>query len=75
MSSGITRPSSSILESSDFEKALDEKLLDYDDFTMRILKSTKSNKPKYSEIFMDTPFGVGSRQIGRRSFLLLRLHV
>jgi conjugal transfer ATP-binding protein TraC len=47
------------LESSDFEKALDEKLLDYDDFTMRILKSTKSNKPKYSEIFMDTPFGVG----------------
>jgi conjugal transfer ATP-binding protein TraC len=50
------------LESSDFEKALDEKLLDYDEFTMRILKSTKSNKPKYSEIFMDTPFGVG---IGR----------
>ncbi len=50
------------LESSDFEKALDEKLLDYDDFTMRILKSTKSNKPKYSEIFMDTPLGVG---IGR----------
>ena len=32
---------------------------DYDDFTMRILKSTKSNKPKYSEIFMDTPFGSG----------------
>jgi conjugal transfer ATP-binding protein TraC len=51
-----------LLESSDFEKALDEKLLDYDDFTMRILKSTKSNKPKYSEIFMDTPFGTG---IGR----------
>jgi conjugal transfer ATP-binding protein TraC len=50
------------LESSDFEKALDEKLLDYDDFTMQILKSTKSNKPKYSEIFMDTPFSVG---IGR----------
>ncbi len=47
------------LESSDFEKALDEKLLDYDEFTMRILKSTKSNKPKYSEIFMDTPFGIG----------------
>lgn len=47
------------LESSDFEKALNEKLLDYDEFTMRILKSTKSNKPKYSEIFMDTPFGAG----------------
>ena len=24
-----------------------------------MLKSIKSNKPKYSEIFMDTPFGVG----------------
>jgi conjugal transfer ATP-binding protein TraC len=47
------------LESADFEKALDEKFLDYDPFTMKILKSTKSNKPKYSEIFMDTPFGIG----------------
>jgi conjugal transfer ATP-binding protein TraC len=47
------------LESADFEKALDEKLMDYGDFTMGILKSTRSNKPKYSEIFMDTPFGTG----------------
>jgi len=50
------------LESADFEKALSEKLLDYDEFSMKILKSTKSNKPNYSEIFMDTPFGTG---IGR----------
>lgn len=34
-------------------------VLDYDDFTMQILKSTKSLKPKYSEIFMDTPLGIG----------------
>ena len=47
------------LESVDFDKALNEKLIDYDEFTMRMLKSLKSNKPKYSEIFMDTPFGVG----------------
>jgi len=47
------------LESADFEKALSEKLLDYDEFSMNILKSTKSNKPNYSEIFMDTPFGTG----------------
>ena len=47
------------LESADFEKALSEKLLDYDEFSMKILKSTKSNKPNYSEIFMDTPFGTG----------------
>lgn len=47
------------LESVDFEKALAENLIDYDDFTMKLLKSLKTNKPKYSEIFMDTPFGVG----------------
>lgn len=47
------------LESADFEKARREKLIDYGDFEMDILKSVKSNKPKYSEIFMDTPFGVG----------------
>lgn len=47
------------LESSDFEKAKKEKLIDYEEFTMMMLKSVKSNKPKYSEIFMDTPYGVG----------------
>src|SRR5579863_59914 len=47
------------LESSDFEKAKEEKLIDYDGFLMKLLKSTKSHRPKYSEIFMDTPFGAG----------------
>lgn len=47
------------LESPSFEQAKADRLLDYDDFTMKILKSTKSNKPNYSEIFMDTPFGYG----------------
>ncbi len=47
------------LESVDFEKAREEKLIDYDPFTMKLLKSTKSSRPKYSEIFMDTPFGCG----------------
>lgn len=47
------------LESPDFEKAKDEKLISYDPFTMRMLTSVGSNKPHYSEIFMDTPFGVG----------------
>lgn len=50
------------LASPDFEKAKAEKLIDYDDFTMHLLKSIRTNKPKYSEIFMDTPFGQG---IGR----------
>ncbi len=47
------------LESGDFEKALTEKLIDYDPFMMRILKTLKSNRPKYSEIFMHTTAGTG----------------
>jgi len=48
-----------MLESPDFEKAKAKKLIDYDDFTMSILKSVKSPRPRYSEIFMDTPVGTG----------------
>jgi len=47
------------LESSDFDQARKKGLIDYDDFTMRLLKSVKSNPPRYSEIFFDTPFGLG----------------
>lgn len=47
------------LESTAFESAAKDKLIDYDEFTMDILKSVKSNKPHYSEVFFDTPFGTG----------------
>lgn len=47
------------LQSGDFEQALNEKLIDYSPFVMDILKSLASNPPKYSEIFIDSPFGVG----------------
>jgi len=47
------------LQADDYEKAKGKNLLDYDDFTMRILKSVRSVRPKYSEIFMDTPIGSG----------------
>jgi len=47
------------MESNDFNKAKEEKLISYDDFTVRLLNSVKSNRPKYSEIFMDSPFGKG----------------
>ena len=50
------------LQSGDFEQALNEKLIDYSPFVMDILKSMASNPPKYSEVFIDSPFGVG---IGR----------
>lgn len=48
-----------LLESPDFDQARKKGLIDYDDFTMALLKSVKSNPPKYSELFFDTPFGLG----------------
>lgn len=48
-----------LLESDDFTQAQTAELIDYDDFTMELLKSLKSNPPYYSEIFFDTPFGLG----------------
>jgi len=48
-----------LLESTDFEKAHQEKIINYDQFTMELLKTIKTVKPKYSEIFMDTPVGRG----------------
>ena len=49
-----------MLSSPDFEKAKAEKIIDYDEFVMRVLKTVKSNKPKYSEIFIDSSaFGIG----------------
>ncbi len=47
------------LESGDFDKAQKIGLIDYDEFTMKLLKSVTSNPPKYSELFFDTPFGIG----------------
>ena len=49
-----------LLSSPDFEKAKMDKIIDYDDFVMKVLKTVKSNKPKYSEIFIDSSaFGIG----------------
>lgn len=47
------------LESPDFENAQNEKLIDYSPFVMDILKSISSKPPKYSEVFIDSPFGLG----------------
>jgi len=47
------------LQSQSFEKAKEKKIIDYDAFTMRLLKSVKSPRPRYSEVFMDTPVGSG----------------
>jgi conjugal transfer ATP-binding protein TraC len=47
------------LEAPDFQKGRQEGLIDYDDFTMKLLCSLKSMRPKYSELFIDAPFGRG----------------
>ena len=47
------------LESPDFGRALKEGLLEYDEFSMQILRSVKGAKPRYSEIFIDSPLGKG----------------
>lgn len=47
------------LQSPDFIKAKAENLISYGDFAMSLLKSVATNKPHYSEIFCDTPFGAG----------------
>jgi conjugal transfer ATP-binding protein TraC len=45
------------LSSVDFDKAKAAKLISYEDFGMRLLKSVQSNNPKYSEIFMHNGMG------------------
>lgn len=47
------------LESGDYERAKAENLLDYDEFTMKILKSVRTNKPYYSEVFVDSNAAIG----------------
>ncbi len=48
------------LESDSFELAKEKKLINYDPFTMEILKSVKYNAPKYSELFLHSDtFGAG----------------
>lgn len=48
-----------LLESKDYEKAVTEKLISYDPFTVELLNSVQKNGTKYSEIFVDTPYGAG----------------
>lgn len=47
------------LQSKGFKRAKDQGLVDYDDFTMKILSTVASKRGAYSEIFADTPFGAG----------------
>ena len=48
-----------LLQSSDYERARHEKILDVGDFELRILKSVRNVRPKYSEVFVSGPVGKG----------------
>lgn len=48
-----------LLESQDFEKAHQEKIINYEPFTMELLKTVRTVKGRFSEIFCDTPAGKG----------------
>jgi conjugal transfer ATP-binding protein TraC len=48
-----------LLEAPDYMKARKEGLIDYDDFTMKLLTTVQSMRPNYSELFIDAPFGRG----------------
>ena len=47
------------LQAQDIEKAREAKFIDYSDFELALLKSVRKNTPKYSEIFIDSPYGKG----------------
>lgn len=48
-----------LLQSDDYELAHTHQHIDYGPFIMSILKSVKTPRPKYSEIFIQTPLGAG----------------
>jgi conjugal transfer ATP-binding protein TraC len=47
------------LESDDLEEAITKGLVSYSGIAKELLLSLKSNRPHYSELFVDTPGGVG----------------
>jgi len=47
------------LQSSDFEKAKQGKIIDYEPFVMDLLKGVQNRRPNYSEVFVDGPGGQG----------------
>jgi conjugal transfer ATP-binding protein TraC len=48
-----------LLQGSTYDKAVDNRILDYSGFVLDLLKSVRNNKPNYSEVFIDSPLGLG----------------
>ena len=47
------------LQADDIERARSAGIIDFGEFEFSLLRSVKQNRPFYSEVFMDTPFGKG----------------
>ena len=48
-----------LLQGSTYDKAVENKILDYSGFVLDLLKSVRNHKPHYSEVFIDSPLGLG----------------
>ncbi|MCP5400519.1 MAG: TraC family protein [Sphingomonas sp.] len=48
-----------LLQGSTYDKAVENKILDYSGFVLELLKSVRNSKPHYSEVFIDSPLGLG----------------
>ena len=48
-----------LLQGSTYDRAVENKILDYSGFVLDLLKSVRNNKPNYSEVFIDSPLGLG----------------
>ena len=48
-----------LLEGKAYAKAVNSQVLDYSGLSVDLLTSVKNNPPRYSEMFIDTPFGHG----------------
>lgn len=51
------------LEGKDYQKAVDEGILNYKGLDVDLVTSIKNNKPRYSEMYLDTPFGRGAARL------------
>ncbi len=51
------------LESDDYAAAAKQNLLDYEGLALALINTVKNNKPRYSEVFLDTPFGRGPARL------------
>jgi len=52
-----------LMESENYVEAAKQGLLDYEGLALKLVSSVKNVKPRYSEIFLETPFGRGPARL------------